>query len=125
MQDFSQEAPSTLDPRSIDFADTFGDFLLTEKFLDELAMRRAQRAQRQSGERFDLVLMRLGLLSDAVIARALGAYCKLPLIGAGGFPQTALFPEQISASFLKINRLLPVPRPSSTTTNHSGRSAST
>ena len=108
VQDFSQEAPSTLDPRSIDFADTFGDFLLTEKFLDELAMRRAQRAQRQSGERFDLVLMRLGLLSDAVMARALGAYCKLPLIGAGGFPQTALFPEQISASFLKINRLLPV-----------------
>ena len=106
VQEFSQETAPLLDPRSTEFADRFGDFLLHDKFLDELAVRRAQRAQRQSGERFDLVLMRLGLLSDAVMARALSAYCKLPLIGAHEFPQIALHSEQISISFLKINRLL-------------------
>ena len=108
MQQTGHGAPTDLDPRSLEFADRFGDFLLSEKFLDELAVRRAQRAQRQSGERFDLVLMRLGLLSDAVMARALASYCRLPLISEREFPEAALLPDQISISFLKLNRLLPL-----------------
>jgi Type II secretion system (T2SS), protein E, N-terminal domain len=108
MQQFSQEPAFDLDPRSVEFADRFSEFLLAEKFLDELAVRRAQRAQRQSGERFDLVLMRLGLLSDAVMARALANFCKLPLVAEGQFPEEALLPEQISMSFLKLNRLVPL-----------------
>ena len=108
MQQIGQEPAFDLDPRSVEFADRFSEFLLAEKFLDELAVRRAQRAQRQSGERFDLVLMRLGLLSDAVMARALANFCKLPLVAEGQFPEEALLPDQISMSFLKLNRLVPL-----------------
>ena len=108
MQQISQELAFDLDPRSVEFADRFSEFLLAEKFLDELAVRRAQRAQRQSGERFDLVLMRLGLLSDGVMARALANFCKLPLVAEGQFPEEALLPDQISMSFLKLNRLVPL-----------------
>ncbi len=96
------------DPRSAEFADRFGEFLLSRTALDELAVRRAQRAQRQSGERFDLVLMRLGLLGDAVMAQALADYCGLPLVTARDFPETALLADQVDLAFLKLNRLLPI-----------------
>ena len=97
-----------VDPRSVEFADSFGDFMLSQKLLDELAVRRAQRAQRQSGERFDLVLTRLGLLPDAAMAKALAEYCQLPLVSERDFPLVAVLPDQIEVSFLKLNKLLPL-----------------
>jgi general secretion pathway protein E len=107
MQAFQDEAPWAQDPRSAGFAETFGDYLISQNMIDELALRRAQRAQRQSGERFDLVLMRLSMLSDANMAKALAAYCGLPLISPSEFPQTALLADRLDVNFLKLNRLLP------------------
>ena len=108
MQPTSGDHATRADPRSAEFADQFGKFLLSAKLLDELALSRAQRAQRQSGERFDFVLMRLGLLSDAVMAKALADYCGMPLISQSDFPASALPLEQIDVAFLKLNRLLPI-----------------
>ena len=45
-----------------------GDVLLRERLLDELALARAKRAQTKSGERLDIVLMRLGLVPERDIA---------------------------------------------------------
>ena len=53
-----------VDALSPAFAEEFGTFLLGGRAIDELALQRSQRAARQSGERFDHVLTKLGLVSE-------------------------------------------------------------
>ena len=96
------------DPRSAEFAEHFGSFLLQRGTLDELAVKRAQRAQKQSGERFHLVLLRLGLLPDAAMATTLADYCGLRLAGEHDFPVTRYASDDIDPTFLKLNRILPL-----------------
>ena len=99
---------SDIDPRSDEFVQAFGNFLIEDKSLDELAVRRAQRAVSQSGERFDVVLNRLGLLSDSLIAKALAGFCGLRFVVPEEFPEAALFADKLQFTFLKTNRILPV-----------------
>ena len=64
-----------LDPRSEAFVEELAASSCSQRgTLDELAVHRAQRAQRQSGERFDLVLTRLGLVPEADLARLLAEF---------------------------------------------------
>src|SRR5258706_4381871 len=102
------EPRGALDPRADDFVDVLGAFLLQRGALDELALRRAQRAQHQSGERFDLVLTRLGLISDAEIARHLAALMGLRVVEARELPDIPLLADQLHAQFLTSNRVIPV-----------------
>lgn len=97
-----------LDPKSREFAESFTSFLLQGSYLDEFALRRAERAQRQSGERFDLVLLRLGLLQDEPMARLLAAYLGLRHVTAKDLPITPLLTSEIDAEFLKSSRVLPI-----------------
>ena len=108
MQDVPNTNPADLNPRSDAFAERFGDFLVSARYLDELGKRRAQRAQKQSGERFDLVLTRLGLLTDAAMAKALADYTKWPLLTEHDFPDVALLADQIDVAFLRLYHLLPL-----------------
>lgn len=103
-----QTKTRAVDPRSDAFVTSFGSFLLDGKILDELAVRRAQRAVSQSGERFDVVLIRLGLLSDSLLAKAFAEFYGLRLASPDDFPETALLADIVPFSFLKANRLLPI-----------------
>jgi general secretion pathway protein E len=96
------------DPRSDDFITALATFLLERNALDELALHRAQRAQKQSGERFDLVLTRLGLLPDVELARLLSEFLAIPLADAKDLPQLPLLAEHLQLNFLASNRLLPL-----------------
>jgi general secretion pathway protein E len=107
MQVFQADAPGAQNPRSAAFVERFGDFLLAQGLGDKNRIRQAQLAQREAGERFDLVLMRLGLLTDAAMAKALAEYCGLPLVTANDFPLDALLSDRVDVGFLKLNRLLP------------------
>jgi general secretion pathway protein E len=106
-QAFQDGATSAQDPRSAAFVEQFGDYVLAQNLVDKLRVRQAQLAQKESGERFDLVLMRLGLLTDAAMAKALAAYCGLPLVTSADFPPDALLADLVDVGFLKLNRLLP------------------
>ncbi len=97
-----------VDLRSDDFVRRFTSLLVDQGAIDELAARRAERAQKQSGERFDLVLSRLGLVSDAELTRFIAQFFGLPLASADSFPQVPLFAGQVDTAFLKANALLPV-----------------
>ena len=103
-----RDTTTSFDPRSVEFADHFGSFLATRGILEELAIQRAKRAQKQSGERFHLVLQRLGLLTDAQIAKVLSDYCDMRLITASDFPAQALHSDELEPAFLKLNRILPL-----------------
>lgn len=96
------------DPRSDVFVESLCTLLKEQDLLDDFAIRRARRAQSQSGERFDLVLSRLGLVNDALLADLLSQILGLPLISASDVPATALFAEDLQAAFLKTNKLLPL-----------------
>ena len=96
------------DLRSDDFVRRFSSLLVDQGAIDELAARRAERAQKQSGERYDFVLTRLGLVSESELIRYLAQYFDLPLASMESFPQVPLFAGQVDAAFLKSNALLPV-----------------
>ncbi len=107
----AQGSPSVtdmLDPRSEAFVDEFSAILVNRGLLDAFAVRRAQRAQTQSGERFDLVLTRLGLLTEGQLVRVFCDYLNLAPAGPQDFPETALFPELLPLSYLKSSHTLPI-----------------
>jgi general secretion pathway protein E len=101
-------APPLPDPRTGEFMDQLGALLRDRNLLDEFALRRARRAQSQSGERFDLVLSRLGLVTDATLTEVLSALLNIPRIAPDVIPASPLYAEQVQVPFLKSNRLLPV-----------------
>ena len=104
----ARRAGADADPRSAEFVERLGEFLLQQGKLDELALHRAQRAQKQSGERFDLVLTRLGLLPDTDMARLLAEFLEIPLAHAKDLPEVALLRDELQLSFLMSNRIIPI-----------------
>jgi general secretion pathway protein E len=90
------------------FAETFGAFLLREKAIDELALQRSQRAATQSGERFDHVLTKLGLVSEADLCTLLGKFLQIPQLDAGDMPMEPPLRGDIPEKFIHANRLLPL-----------------
>ena len=96
------------DPSSGAFAEAFGAFLVRERVLDEVAVHRAQRAQRQSSERLDLVLVRLGLMPEDALVRALSAFLDVPVATPAELAGAALLPGQVPATFARNRRIIAV-----------------
>ncbi len=96
------------DPRGAAFADGLIGCLVARGLIDELAAKRAQRAQARSGDRFDQVLTRLGLISEPAMAAALAELLGLPQVGPADFPDLPLFPDALRIPFLRGNGLLPI-----------------
>ncbi len=96
------------DPRSADFVARFGAALVGDGGLDRLQLARAERAHKQSGERFDAVLIGLGLVSEDEMAARLAAFLGLELASADAVPRRALLRDQIDLDFLRRNRVLPI-----------------
>lgn len=96
------------DPHASSFREAFGTLLLSSGFLDRASVERAQRAASTTGERFDQVLTKLGLLSEGDLAISLGQYLNLPLYTPGGEPPQRLLADELPASFVLQNRILPV-----------------
>ncbi len=97
-----------LQSESKEFASAFSQFLLAKAKIDEFALRRAQQAQSKTGERFDIVLTRLGLLEESQMAAALSEFLGYPLVGPGDMPKTAMFRDRLSRTFATTNRILPI-----------------
>jgi general secretion pathway protein E len=96
------------DPCDEDLIERFAAFLSRRGVLDDLTMHRALRAQRQSGERLDLVLTRLGLIAEADLAGLLADFLGLPLVAAGQLPEVPLLADRLQLPFLKSNRVIPI-----------------
>jgi general secretion pathway protein E len=90
------------------FVENFGAFLLKERAIDELALQRSQRAARQSGERFDHVLTKLGLVSEMDLCAHLGKFLQIPVINAQDIPLEPVLVDTIPEKFIRANGLLPL-----------------
>jgi general secretion pathway protein E len=97
-----------VDPSDQGLIERLAAYLASRGVLDELALHRALRAQRQSGERFDLVLTRLGLIAEADLARLLADFLGLPLLDPSQLPEAPLMADRLQLQFLKGNCIIPV-----------------
>ena len=95
-------------PRDAGFAQAFADLLAAEDFVDGGAIARARRAAEAASERLDLVLVKLGLISESDLCIAYATYCRLPLVGSDDIPSQPILPDRLKLPFLKTNRLLPI-----------------
>jgi general secretion pathway protein E len=106
-------SPQTADPdrrnaRSAAFLEEFGAHLLREKAIDELALQRSHRAARQSGERFDHVLTKLGLVSENDLSTHLGKFLQMAVIAPADLPEEPVLAESIPKTFIRANGILPL-----------------
>jgi general secretion pathway protein E len=92
----------------VDLADQFGAFLIDENIITSQVLDRARRAARSTGERFDRVLTKLGLISEAELASALSRYLSVPLATAADVPAEQVMPEMIRPDFVRRNRVMPL-----------------
>ena len=97
-----------ISPYEPNFADEFGAFLVNKQALDELAFQRSRRAASQSGERFDHVLTKLGLISDNQLWENLGLFLEIPQIQTSDVPESAILSDAIPEKFISANRILPI-----------------
>lgn len=85
-----------------------GGLLVAAGRLTAPALARARMLQRETGERLDAVLLKLGLVAEADLAESLSRALHLPRIAAAAFPATALLPDLLPGAFLRQMRALPV-----------------
>ncbi|MFM2422627.1 MAG: hypothetical protein RL291_1157 [Pseudomonadota bacterium] len=78
------------DPWTPVFAQAFGQFLVAGGWLSAEAAQRAERAARETGERFDVVVGRLGLVSETELAKAVARYLSLPVLEPSMFPDAPI-----------------------------------
>jgi general secretion pathway protein E len=101
-------APEIPGPRTAGFAQAFADILTAEDLVDGAAIARARRAAEAASERLDLVLVKLGLISENDLCIAYATYCRLPVVGNADIPDQAVLADRLRLPFLKANRLLPI-----------------
>lgn len=90
------------------FAHAFSDLLVRKELVDPPAIGRARRAAEVASERFDLVLVKLGLISEGDLCSAYADYCGLPIVGPADIPQRPVLADRLQLTFLRANRMLPV-----------------
>lgn len=97
-------------PSDDGFADAFAALLVREGLVEPSAVARARRAADAATERLDIVLVKLGLVSEADMCSAYAAYCELPVVQAGDIPLQPILSEHLKLPFLKASRTLPLVR---------------
>ncbi|WP_298424119.1 GspE/PulE family protein [Rhodoblastus sp.] len=100
------EAHKKASARLAGFAEDFGAYLLRREALDELALQRTQRAARQSGERFDRVLTKLGLIAEAELCVHLAGFLGLPEFKPADAPIEAVLTDVAPEKFLRANGMI-------------------
>src|SRR5258708_602227 len=93
-------------PGDAGFAQAFADLLAAEDLVDSAAVARARRAAEAASERLDLVLVKLGLISESDLCVAYATYCRLPVVSGEDIPDQPVLADRLKLPFLKANRLL-------------------
>src|SRR6185437_4371904 len=103
-----REAVVSQDGPSHPVRKALGAHLISQGKLVPAASQRANRLAKESGERLELVLARLGLVSERDIAEALGRLLDLPLAGAGDYPAAPVLEDRLNRQFLREAQILPL-----------------
>jgi general secretion pathway protein E len=85
-----------------------GARLVENGVLPAQSLDRAERMAAESGERLELVLARLGLVSERDIAVTLAAVLGLGVAAAKDFPDAPVLEDRLNRTFLKEAQLVPL-----------------
>src|SRR5215467_12690925 len=96
------------DVHATGFAQDFGTFLAEGAIVERSVLERARRAAHTTGERFDHVLTKLGLVSEGDLAVNLSKYLSIPLATPGLIPAAPVLAERLGADFVRRNRVMPL-----------------
>jgi general secretion pathway protein E len=86
----------------------FSTFLINERIIDQTIFDRADSAARKTGERFDQVLTKLGLLSEADLVVAASRYLSIPVVRLSDLPTEQVAVDIVDAEFVRRNGILPL-----------------
>ncbi len=112
--DRQEQVPGTTDETSARAADanafvaTVANPLIAEGKLQGAGLNRAIRVQEETGEPLDIVLTKLGLVSESDLAMAMARALDRPLAGPADFPDTPLLHDELQLRFLRQARILPL-----------------
>ena len=90
------------------FAEAFSRRLIEANLLDAGSLDRARRAAATTGERFDHVIAKLGLVPDAALLEALARHFGTTVATARDMPTAPVLPESIRSQFVRSRRILPL-----------------
>lgn len=96
-----------VDPRDASFILAFGSLLEQRGLIDAAGRQRAERAVKDTGERFDVVLTRLGLVAETDLARAAADYLGLEFATSQTLAEAPIL-NGLDPDYLRQARLVPV-----------------
>lgn len=99
------QSSSPTDPHR---ASSFLAFLVEQHFLDSHAAERAANAHEQTGQRIDMVLSQLGILTDAAVLDAFAQFGELQVVDASSFPDAPVLDDLLAPDFVRRHKLVPL-----------------
>ncbi len=91
-----------------DFGAQLGDLLVSRGNLERAGLERARRLSEGGGERLQVLLPKLGLVSERDLAEALAELLDLRLVSSADFPEVPLLEDRLSPRFLRESHVLPI-----------------
>ncbi|MCB8876967.1 GspE/PulE family protein [Acidisoma silvae] len=82
--------------------------LLEDGQCDARAIERARRVGEENGDRLDIVMSKLGVISERSLAAAYARLFNLPFAEKSRYPDAPLWPDRLSLDFLRQARAIPV-----------------
>ncbi|HRY03045.1 MAG TPA: GspE/PulE family protein [Beijerinckiaceae bacterium] len=95
-------------PRGAEFPQVFGRRLVDEGLIDAHGLQRALRAMAATGERFDHVLTKLGLISESDLFAQLAAHLGNAPVSPEEMPAAPVLPDLIELKFVQRHGALPL-----------------
>ncbi|MDE2182799.1 MAG: type II secretion system ATPase GspE [Alphaproteobacteria bacterium] len=86
----------------------FARFLVGTGRMTPEASNRAEEAARRSGDRFEVVVTRLGLVTERDLIDALASFLNLPVVAPQDFPASPVCEDALSARFARDRQFLPL-----------------
>jgi len=105
---FASAAPERGSSRADEVRAKICDHLIAQGQLGADALARAGEISAETGEKLEIVLPRLGLVSERALAEAFAAVLKLKLLTPADYPSTPLLEDRLKAKFLHDARVIPV-----------------
>ena len=87
---------------------SLGDLLIQRGKLEPSGFERALRLQSETGERVDLLLSKLGQVSERDMAEALSTLLNVPIVESRDYPSEPVLVDRLSPKFLQEFRVLPL-----------------
>ncbi len=88
--------------------DALALLLIEQGHCDHKTIERARRVAAESGQRLDSVMIQLGLVTERGLAEAYAALLGARIVTPDRYPEEKLFPERLTARFLRTARALPI-----------------